>query len=63
MLAWIGLVIVMSNIIGSLFNSFIFDFTEGWIYVIGFGVVAGMVRRQLPPPPGYKAPALAAAKR
>jgi hypothetical protein len=45
-LAWIGLVIVTSNIVGSLFNSFIFDFTEGWIYVIGVGVVAGMVRRQ-----------------
>jgi hypothetical protein len=45
-LRWIGLVIVTSNIVGSLFNSFIFDFTEGWIYVIGFGVVAGMARRQ-----------------
>jgi hypothetical protein len=45
-LTWIGLVIVTSNIVGSLFNSFIFDFTEGWIYVIGFGVVAGMARRQ-----------------
>lgn len=62
-LTWIGSVIVMSNIIGSLFNSFIFDFTEGWIYVIGFGVVAGMVRRQMRPPPDYKAPALASAKR
>ena len=29
------------NIVGSLFNSFIFDFTEGWLYVIGFGVVGG----------------------
>jgi hypothetical protein len=46
MLTWIGLVIVTSNIVGSLFNSFIFDFTEGWIYIIGFGVVAGMTRRQ-----------------
>jgi O-antigen ligase len=44
-LTWIGSVIVMSNIVGSLFNSFIFDFLEGWLYVIGFGVVAGMVRR------------------
>jgi len=46
LLAWIGSVIVMSNVVGSLFNSFIFDFTEGWIYVFGLGVVAGMVRRQ-----------------
>jgi len=44
-LAWIGLVIVTSNIVGSLFNSFIFDFTEGWLYVIGVGVMAGMVQR------------------
>jgi O-antigen ligase len=43
--AWTGLVIVASNIVGSLFNSFIFDFTEGWIYVFGVGVAAGMVRR------------------
>jgi O-antigen ligase len=45
LLSWIGLVIVTSNIVGSLFNSFIFDFTEGWLYVIGVGVIAGMVQR------------------
>ena len=45
-LAWIGLVLVLQNLVGSLFNSFIFDFTEGWLYVFGVGVVAGMVRRQ-----------------
>ena len=41
--AWIGLVVVVQNIVGSLFNSFIFDFTEGWLYIVGVGVVAGMV--------------------
>jgi O-antigen ligase len=46
LLAWIGLVIVTQNIIGSLFNSFIFDFTEGWLYVVGVGVAAGMIQRQ-----------------
>lgn len=46
LVAWIGLVVVTANIVGSLFNSFIFDFTEGWIYVFGVGVVAGMVQRQ-----------------
>jgi O-antigen ligase len=45
-LAWIGLVVVTANIVGSLFNSFIFDFTEGWLYVIGVGVAAGMLQRQ-----------------
>ena len=46
LVAWIGLVIVVQNLVGSLFNSFIFDFTEGWLYVFGVGVVAGMLRRQ-----------------
>ena len=51
-LAWIGLVIVTSNIVGSLFNSFIFDFTEGWLYVIGVGVAGGMAlkHREAPSP-------------
>ncbi len=44
--AWIGLVVVTQNIVGSLFNSYLFDFTEGWLYVVGFGVAAGIFRRQ-----------------
>lgn len=50
--AWIGLVIVTQNVVGSLFNSFLFDFTEGWIYVVGFGVAAGMMQRQSRAPQG-----------
>jgi len=38
---WIGLVIVAQNIIGSLFNSHLFDFVQGWVYVIGVGVAGG----------------------
>jgi O-antigen ligase len=45
--AWIGLVVVAQNVIGSLFNSYLFDFTEGWLYVVGFGVAAGIFRKQL----------------
>lgn len=45
LLAWVGLVVVMQNVVGSLFNSFIFDFTEGWIYAFGVGVMTGIVRR------------------
>lgn len=45
LVTWVGLVVVTANIVGSLFNSFIFDFTEGWIYVFGVGVAAGMVQR------------------
>jgi hypothetical protein len=43
---WIGLVLVAQNILGSLFNSYLFDFTEGWLYVVGVGVAAGMMRRR-----------------
>jgi O-antigen ligase len=42
MVAWIGMVVVTANIVGSLFNSFILDFTEGWLYVLGVGIVGGM---------------------
>ena len=40
---WIGMLIVVQNMVGSLFNSHLFDFTHGWIYVIGVGVTGGMV--------------------
>lgn len=39
---WVGLVIVVQNIVGSLFNSHLFDFTQGWVYVFGVGVAGGM---------------------
>ena len=41
--SWIGLLIVTQNIITSLFNSHLFDFHEGWMYVLGVGVAGGMV--------------------
>jgi O-antigen ligase len=44
--AWLGLIVVAQNVVGSLFNSFLFDFTEGWLYVLGVGVAGGMVLRQ-----------------
>lgn len=46
LVAWLGLVVVAQNVVGSLFNSFLFDFTEGWLYVLGVGVAGGMVLRQ-----------------
>jgi O-antigen ligase len=39
---WIGLLVVVQNIFTSLFNSHIFDFHEGWMYVLGVGVAGGM---------------------
>ena len=41
-LAWIGLLVVVQNIFTSLFNSHIFDFHEGWMYVLGVGIAGGM---------------------
>jgi O-antigen ligase len=47
MLAWFGLVIVTQNILGSLFNTHLFDFTEGWMYVCGVGVLGGACGRDI----------------
>jgi hypothetical protein len=44
--AWAGTVVVVQNVVSSLFNSHLFDFTEGWIYVFGVGVIGGMVLRE-----------------
>lgn len=43
--AWIGLMVVLQNIFSSMFNSHLFDFHEGWMYVLGVGVAGGMVLR------------------
>jgi O-antigen ligase len=40
---WIGLLVVVQNVSTSLFNSHLFDFQEGWMYVLGVGVAGGMV--------------------
>jgi hypothetical protein len=39
---WIGFVVVVQNVVGSLFNSHLFDFLQGWVYVIGVGVAGGV---------------------
>jgi O-antigen ligase len=43
--AWIGLIIVVQNVVSSLFNSHLFDFTQSWLYVFGVGAVGGTVLR------------------
>jgi O-antigen ligase len=40
--AWIGLLVVVQNIFTSLLNSHLFDFNEGWLYVLGVGIAGGM---------------------
>ena len=44
-IAWFGFVVVAETVVGSLFNSLLFDFTEGWIYVVLVGVAAGALTR------------------
>jgi len=39
---WIGLLVVVQNVSTSLFNSHLFDFHEGWMYVLGVGTAGGM---------------------
>jgi O-antigen ligase len=46
LLPWIGIVIVLQNVASSLFNSHLSDSFHGWLYVLGFGVVGGMMLRE-----------------
>jgi O-antigen ligase len=52
LMAWIGLMVVVQNFCTALFNSHLFDFHEGWMYVLGVGVAGGTVlgARLLNPP-------------
>jgi O-antigen ligase len=35
----------VQNIFTSLLNSHLFDFSEGWLYVLGVGIAGGMTLR------------------
>jgi O-antigen ligase len=43
--SWIGLLVVVQNVVSSLLNSHLFDFHEGWMYVLGVGVAGGVALR------------------
>jgi O-antigen ligase len=45
MVARIGVIVLVQNVVASQFNSHLFDFTQGWLYVFGVGVIGGMVLR------------------
>jgi O-antigen ligase len=49
--AWVGAVVVIENFVSSLVSSHLFDFTHGWLYVLGVGVVGGMMLRAAPAAP------------
>jgi hypothetical protein len=40
--------VVVENVVASLFNSQLFYFSPGWIYVFGVGVLGGVVLRGAP---------------
>jgi O-antigen ligase len=46
-IAWIGLAIVLQNVFSSMLNSHLFDFHEGWLYVLGVGVAGGVLRGRM----------------
>jgi hypothetical protein len=46
-IAELGLLVVVQNVVGSLFNSHLFDFLEGWLYVLGVGVTGGILAKQM----------------
>src|SRR5215467_13214597 len=40
--SWVGEALVAQTIVGSLFLSYLFDFSTGWIYAFGVGVLGGV---------------------
>lgn len=45
-LAWIGLVAVVQNLFSCVFNAHLFDFYEGWLYVIAVAAIGGQLQRE-----------------
>jgi O-antigen ligase len=41
--AWIGTVVVVENVVSSMSSSHLFDFVHGWLYVLGVGILGGMM--------------------
>src|SRR5262249_31187491 len=41
--AWFGLLVVSCNVVSSLFNSHLFDFGKGCLYVLGVAITGGLV--------------------
>jgi O-antigen ligase len=45
LISWIGVVIVVDNVVSSLVNSHLFDFTQAWLYIFGVGAAGGLALR------------------
>jgi O-antigen ligase len=42
LVAWLGSVVVVENVVSSISSSHLFDFVHGWLYVFAVGVLGGM---------------------
>jgi O-antigen ligase len=51
--SWIGPVVVVENVVSSVAHSHLFDFTNGWLYVFGVGVLGGMALRERADPTSH----------
>lgn len=43
LVGWCGLLLVAQNMVSSLFNSYLFDFSTGWLYAFGVGMLGGAI--------------------
>jgi O-antigen ligase len=46
LLSWVGLLVVVQNLTSSLLNSHLFDFYQGWLYVLMVAIIGGQLQRQ-----------------
>jgi O-antigen ligase len=42
---WVGTALVVQNIVAGFFNTSLVEFTHGWMYIFGVGVLGGMMLR------------------
>jgi O-antigen ligase len=52
--AWVGTVVIVENVLSSMSSSHLFDFIHGWLYVLGVGIVGGMILGKAHFPSGGK---------
>ncbi len=45
LVAWVGTALVVQNVVAGLFNASLVEFTHGWMYIFGVGVLGGMMLR------------------
>ena len=45
LVAWLGTALIVQNIVAGLFNASLVEFTHGWMYIFGVGVLGGMMLR------------------